>query len=238
MRQIGFSTGALARSDFLRALKMMSGKTVNAVELSALRKHELPNLVALAGKLDLSQYEYVSVHAPSSFSDAEEKEIVNQLKRLTTYEWPIVLHPDTIHNFDLWEDFGGLLFIENMDKRKARGHTIDDLKEVFDKLPRAFLCFDIAHAHQVDSSMTEAYKILRSFGSRVRQLHMSELNTDSKHCTISFGSILAFKKVAHLIPESAPAIIESMVEEGDIEREVQVALQALETVKGVLAPAS
>jgi hypothetical protein len=74
MGLIGFSTGALACGDFLRALTMLRGKSVKAVELSALRMHELPKLAAACDSIDVSKYEYVSVHAPSRFSEAEEQE--------------------------------------------------------------------------------------------------------------------------------------------------------------------
>src|SRR5580692_10690094 len=55
MKYIGFSTGALARGDFRRALQMLSGKKANAVELSALRQHELAPLVQQLEQLDLSR---------------------------------------------------------------------------------------------------------------------------------------------------------------------------------------
>ena len=50
MRRVGFSTGALARGDFRRALQMLAGKNVSAVELSALRQDELMPLVMQMGE--------------------------------------------------------------------------------------------------------------------------------------------------------------------------------------------
>ena len=49
MRLIGFSTGALARNDFRRALQMLAERRVRAVELSALRQDELMPLVEQFG---------------------------------------------------------------------------------------------------------------------------------------------------------------------------------------------
>ena len=40
MHSYGFSTGALAYGDFERALEMLAGHDVSAIELSALRDHE------------------------------------------------------------------------------------------------------------------------------------------------------------------------------------------------------
>ncbi|MHC5542169.1 hypothetical protein ACYOEI_28440 [Singulisphaera rosea] len=45
MRPFGFSTGALSPGDFDRALEMLDGVVVEAIELSALRNRELPILL-------------------------------------------------------------------------------------------------------------------------------------------------------------------------------------------------
>ena len=65
MRDIGFSTGALALGDFRSALHMLEGHNCPAVELSALREAELPGLMDALADLDLGRFKYISVHAPS-----------------------------------------------------------------------------------------------------------------------------------------------------------------------------
>lgn len=237
MTLLGFSTGALAFGDFDRALEMVAGRPVNAVELSALRIHELPNLVNARDRLDLSQFQYVSVHAPSRFRENEEQEVIELLSHFVPYGWPIVLHPDAIHNVDLWAQaqFGNLLCIENMDKRKAIGRTVTELETFFELLPEARFCFDIAHARQVDSSMTEAYMLLKAFGPRLRQVHISEVNTSSKHDRISNGAVRAFQEVAHLILPTAPVILETPVAEADIEEQLKRASTSLAPDQGVAA---
>jgi endonuclease IV len=134
--------------------------------------------------------------------------------------WPIVLHPDAMHRIDLWREFGDLLYVENMDKRKPIGRTVQELAGIFNALPDALFCFDIAHARQVDSSMTEAFVILKHFGSRLRQVHISEVNTSSKHDRISRGAFRAFREVAHLIPQTIPIILETPVVESEIGEEL------------------
>jgi len=83
--------------------------------------------------------------------------------------------------------------------------------------------------------MTEAWLILREFGSRLRQVHVSEVNTRSKHDRLSYASILAFQEVAHLIPESVPLILETPVPEGDIEEEIARAREALPVKRKTMA---
>ena len=179
MRPIGFSTGALALSDFRLALEELQGQATDSIELSALRYPELRPLLHALGELTLVAYKYKSVHAPSSFDAGQEVEIVDLLRRFVPSDWPIILHPDTIHDFSVWRRFGKQLAIENMDRRKPIGRTLEELNVIFEKLPEAMLCFDIGHARQCDTTMTEAYRILRAYASRLCQIHMSEVNTAS-----------------------------------------------------------
>ena len=180
MRPIGFSTGALAYADFRRGLEMVSRKGLNTIELSALRQSELLPLLNALPTLKLSEFEYVSVHAPSQFDSEWEGELLNHLRAETWRGWPIVVHPDAIGDFGLWRDLGATVCIENMDKRKPIGRTADELDVVFKELPAATLCFDIGHARQIDLTMTEAYLILREFSSKLVQVHVSEVNARSK----------------------------------------------------------
>lgn len=227
MRKFGYSTGALALGDFRRALAILHAKPLEAVELSALRADELPSLVDALDSLDLQQYEYISVHAPSRYQPEDEPVIVDLLRSVARRGWPIVLHPDAIVDAARWRPFGNLLCIENMDKRKPIGRTVAELEHVFEQLPDASFCFDIGHARQVDSSMTGAYFLLKQYGPRLRQVHLSEVNTASRHDALSFVSILAFQEVAHWIPESVPVILETPVPPERIESEVEQARIAL-----------
>jgi hypothetical protein len=234
MRCIGFSTGALARNDFRTGLQMLTGKNVSAVELSALRQDELVPLVEQLDQLDLSPFKYVSFHAPSSMEQSFEPLAVELLLQVAARKWPIVVHPNAMYNPTDWRRLGSCLCIENMDKRKPIGQTARNLAEIFETVPDASLCFDIGHARQVDPTMSEASAILHRFRDRIRQLHVSEVNTQSKHDPLSFESILAFHKVAHLVPVDVPVILESRVEESEINGEIQSALSAL-SVDNLLA---
>ena len=64
MRPVGFSSGALALADFRRALTLLADKEVEAIELSALRETELPNLIEALDTLNLQRYQHISIHAP------------------------------------------------------------------------------------------------------------------------------------------------------------------------------
>jgi hypothetical protein len=227
MRPIGLSTGALAYEDFRRGLAMTRTAGCAAVELSALRQPELLPLLDSLASLDLAGFEYISIHAPSQFEPAWEALACARLREECWRDWPIIVHPDALFDFSLWREFGALLCVENMDKRKPIGRTVRELKCIFDQLPEASFCFDIGHARQCDPTMTEAYLMLREFGSKLRQVHVSEVNTRSKHDPLSYASILAYQEVAHLIPANVPLVLETPVAEDRIKAEITKVREAL-----------
>lgn len=208
---------------------MLKGKPVRAVELSALRESELQPMVQALDELDLSPFSYISLHAPSAFPREHEVEVIEMLSRVVRRGWNIVVHPDVCHDFKRWSRIGPQLCIENMDRRKALGRTVVELQEVFAKLPEASFCFDFGHARQVDSTMSEAYFMLKSFDGRLKQVHVSEVNTSSKHDLLSYASVLAFREVAPFLRESVPVILETPVSENDIVPEMRRAMEALPT---------
>ncbi len=222
MRVIGFSTGAVAKGDFRRALGLITAASVEAVELSALRLSELQPLLRALPTLDLSSFGYISVHAPSSFAESDEDGVVRDLEEFTRRDWNVIVHPNVIYHPAVWRNLGRRLLIENMDRRKAVGRTAPELRGLLNSLPEAGLCLDLGHARQVDPTMTEALMLLRWFGSRVRQLHVSEVNERSHHDPISAGSIDAFRSISDLLPSDVPIILEPLIDEGQSEISVEI----------------
>jgi hypothetical protein len=237
MFKIGFSTGALAKGDVARGIEMARELGVAIIELSALRLRELDGLVNVAAEQDLADFDYIALHAPTNFGPADEKGVVDTLSGLAhSHQWPVVVHPDTMSNFELWRPLEQLLYVENMDKRKPRGRTVEELDEILKCVPNACICFDIAHARQVDSSMTEAYRILRNFRERIRHIHFSEVGSDSRHRQVSDGAFRAYRHVAAGIPANVPIILESVV--SDSTSSLEDAADELKRVTSFLADAT
>lgn len=211
-------------SDFHRALNILQTTDTTAIELSALRFPELRPLLDELPHLDLRKYSYVSIHAPSVFSPAEERGIVDQIAGLTFRRLPVVVHPDSIHDFDLWSDRGVTVCIENMDSRKRTGRTAAELARVFERLPEARFCLDVAHARQFDTSMVESFLMLERFADRLVQVHLSEINMASKHVPMSEAAIAAYQMISSLIPKNVAMILESRLDDDPsperIEREI------------------
>lgn len=68
-----------------------------------------------------------------------------------------------------------------MDNRKPSGRTVSELRELFRQLPEASFCFDIGHAKQIDPTMASAILMLREFGGRLKQVHMSDVGPAGEH---------------------------------------------------------
>lgn len=226
MRPVGFSTGALARSDFAQGFSLAKAHGVPVVELSSLRLAELEPLVNWARSLEVEQFAYVSVHAPGSTRGADEKAVVQLLRGLADRGWPVVAHPDALREVALWRALGPMLCLENMDARKRTGRTAGELFQFFEQLPQARLCLDIGHARQVDRAMAEGRAILERFGDRLAQVHVSEVEPSGKHASISPEAAADFRQLAGCIAPSVPIVIESPVGPDQMSLEIARARQA------------
>ena len=109
MQLVGFSAGAIAKSDYLAALTKLRTHRVSVVELSTLRYSELYPLVRALPELELSDFQVVSFHAPSNFASHQECFVVNMLQKVIDFEIPIVIHPDTIYSLERWASFSRLV---------------------------------------------------------------------------------------------------------------------------------
>ena len=227
MNLTGFSTGAIALGDFRAALDILNRYNVEAIELSALRLEELGPLVDALPTLSLQKYSYISFHAPTRFSALEEPSVVDKLTAVMDLRWPIIVHPDSIFDKKRWRPLASILCFENMDKRKPIGRTANELSSFLDFFSESSICFDIGHASQIDRTMSEACLILQKFERRIRQVHISEVNTRSEHTRISESSRLAYKNILEMFNCAAPVIIESVLDVRDIADE-------LSTVKTLL----
>jgi hypothetical protein len=230
MRPIGFSTGALAKGNFTLGLNLQrSHASVSAVELSALRDHELQPLVEAVSGLDLKEFEYVSFHAPSKLGALDENAVFDLLKNLPE-SWPIIAHPEIIRTSSLWTRLGSRLCVENMDNRKAGGRTVAELRDIFASLPNATFCLDVGHAKQIDPTMITAILMLREFGGRLRQIHVSDVGPRGEHRSVGVMARLAFSRVAAYIPKTCPLIIESIIDPEQIDHEMRAVIDAFDEV--------
>jgi hypothetical protein len=191
---VGASTGYMheQRGDWPGLVRQAAAQSSFAVELAALSEPELPGLVRYLESGPSLPFLFVSVHAPSKHRRIPELDMVGMLERLPHSVDAIVVHPDAIGEPSLYRSLGRKLAIENMDVRKAAGQTADELEDLFAELPDAGLCFDVAHAKSVDPTMAEGARILDELGDRLRHVHLSSLDDDCHHVTLTERDELLF----------------------------------------------
>lgn len=165
-----------------------------AVELAALSEAEFGGLLAFLRNGPHLPFTYLSVHAPVKGREAPDQALVEWLRDLPPTVETIVIHPDTLTALDAYRVLGRRLVLENMDLRKASGRTADELAAVFEQLPEAGFCLDIAHAWSIDPTMRVANELLDRFGDRLRQVHLSSL-LEGKHVPVSADQETAFRPV-------------------------------------------
>jgi hypothetical protein len=184
---VGCSTGFMSeqRGDWPALVAHAARQSSFAVELAALGEPELPGLVRYLQEGPSLPFLFVSVHAPSKHRRIPELDLVQMLAGLPCWVDAVVVHPDSIGEPSLYRSLGRTLTIENMDVRKPAGQTADQLAYLFDELPEAGLCFDVAHAKSVDPSMEEGARILDAFGDRLRHVHLSSLDSTCHHVPLT-----------------------------------------------------
>jgi hypothetical protein len=217
--RVGFSTGALARGDFLAGIELQRGQGSDAIELSALREGELQPLIDALPSLDLASFTHVSVHAPAGMIQLDDASLAELLSRLPG-NWPVIVHPTVIGEAEPWRGLGARLCIENMDRRKP-GRTVEELESVFAELDEARFCLDLGHAAQIDPSLGEARKMIDRFGERLVQLHVSRLGPGCEHLPLDEDAARSFRSLTGRIPSEAGLIIESEVGSADVALEIE-----------------
>jgi hypothetical protein len=152
-----------------------------AAELSALSEPELPALVEYLSSDDALPFLFVSIHGPTKKRKLSEPDLVNILADLQTKADVVVLHPDAMHDLARYRPLGTFLAIENMDSRKDTGQTVEQLEPIMAELPDARLCFDVAHAKDIDPTMDEGTRMLDRWRDRLSHVHVSSLDAARHH---------------------------------------------------------
>lgn len=180
---VGASTGYMAdlRGHWDSLVEEACQVSSFAVELAALSEPELGPLIDYLGAISSLPFRYLSVHAPSKQRALPEDELVAALAGLPAFVDAIVVHPDLIEDPAAYRPLGFRLVLENMDSRKASGHHGEELEALFEELPDAGFCFDVAHAWSVDPEMEVGEDLLDRFACRLRQVHLSSVDEHRSH---------------------------------------------------------
>jgi len=129
---------------------MLRETGAKAVELSALRAAELDPLMESLDDLDLDQFSFKSVHAPSNVdasTSGTRWKSCRQLPSVAGQSWFI---PTPFTTMPYGGRSASWSASRTWTSESLIARTRDELCVWFDRLPEASLCLDLAHVRQID----------------------------------------------------------------------------------------
>ena len=180
-RIISFSLGNIWRwsdsPDRSKLIQYMKTLDITGVEIVFPTEQEL-YAFHLSG-IDaqwLSGLPYTTIHAPFNLfsSHASKETILKQLNAISelyvkTHAKSVVFHPAPCEKLALLAGRNFHVTVENLPPGKHTG--IPELRRIFKKYPEFSFCLDISHAYLW--SKYETARLIREFGSRLSQIHLS-----------------------------------------------------------------
>lgn len=179
-RLIGMSSGVLYRnisSVSKQAIEIQKSVGCNAIEISCIRKEELPGLMNLDAGDIRSHFGHVSLHAPADLryrNDDETRRVLNLIKKgqeIFRFDL-VIIHSESVED---WSVFDGLTIpvgIENADCRKDFGKTVEDMEKVLRGTNFGFV-LDVNHCFSNDESMELASSLVNRFSDKLCEIHFS-----------------------------------------------------------------
>jgi len=179
---LGFSSGCLYKTHgglARETFDIFRNIGCNAIEIMCHGIADLPQLAEITLK-DLRGFEHISLHAPI-FKNISEEELEKMLLQLEKVHQKIgfayvVIHPDTVSNWEIFSRFSIPFAIENMDKRKGSCKNVADLRKIFEQAD-AKMVLDVNHCFSNDPSMKLASEFVEAFRGRIAGIHLSGFET-------------------------------------------------------------
>ncbi len=180
---IGISTGSINTWDekIDNVISIFREIGVEAIEVLFGTLSELDQEFSEENIEYLKGLKYVAIHAPFYDNDRNDlyyedndktKEIIEKCQKFYKLfgAKAIVFHPNLIRDWDILQNIDMNLCFENLPKK--RNISIENLKEVFIKLPHSTFVLDTAHALYYDIDMVNA--LLSEFKDKMQHVHFSD----------------------------------------------------------------
>lgn len=220
--QLGFSTGCFYKAPLTLSerLAMIRNADCRATELGLVKLHSFnsDDLDQLSAH-DFAGFDHLSMHAPKfDYGDNEGTykifERIRRVNAIRTLDW-VVIHPDTVVDFSVFQNAGFNVALENMDNRKASYKTPDEFVELLAQNPQFGFVLDVNHIYSNDPSMQLATDFYEKLGDRVTEIHLSGYT--GYHEPISETRQLEIMRAIR--GYDVPIIVESVLSPEDIEKE-------------------
>jgi len=216
---LGFSTGCFYKwsdklSDQIRIIEKYTD--ANAIEICLFtdfdKKEFSDKLIS-----SLKKFEYISIHSPNLKGLNQDKiekilEKISWLKN-KTHAQHIVVHPNEVNDFEIFEKYKLDPLYENMDLAKDSFRTAKDFEKINDKN----FIFDVCHAYENDKSFELAKNLLDFFGQKIKEIHLSGNNKKQRHVPVVYADDK--EKIMNILKpyKDIPIICEGSFEKDDCE---------------------
>ncbi|MCC7289644.1 hypothetical protein IT417_00080 [bacterium] len=135
-------------------------------------------------ELDLNKFQYRSLHLPKFPFDINERtrEVISNIKEFDRHNnfHAFIIHPDEVRNWDSLSDIKDKLLVENMDRRKLDGRSVEEVKKYLE-IGDFNMVLDINHTYSHDPSMNLFKKFIENFKPKIKQLHISGFDSYFDH---------------------------------------------------------
>ncbi len=196
---------------------------VDGIEIGLSKREDLFGLsFNKEQKKYLKELKYVSIHLPvGAVKDCFDKEVIKSMdKVIGLYNeinaQCIVIHPDALPSAEIFEKYKDKArwLTENLDK--FSGYGIKELMVVFEKYPYLGLCLDVCHCLTWGSD--NANELVREFGDRIFQIHMSNFDGEKQHTQVKGASGEFLKHLESIRKFNVPIVIEEDFDTDEIEK--------------------
>jgi len=224
---IGLGTGAmykLINPASLEAIKAVEKTGANAIELCGVRMerfHHVKHSFINIEDCHVCNFDYVSLHAPNDHIYRNDNETLGLLYLLRSVHDElsidnIVIHPELVEDFSVFEKVSLPLAFENMDWRKKDFKTVEQMKRVFDY---GKMVLDVTHAYTCDKSMDLCLDLIKAYLPQIAEIHCSghyvHGEDEQQHFPASlekdyWDGDFPHTQILSCVPANIPIIIESV----------------------------
>lgn len=184
---LGFSTGAMYKtypSSSKKIVDLCLDLGCNAIELNIASIEETKMLARNMEKIKdrLEKFNYVSLHSPGIKvifrNNAKTKKILDVFQ--LAYDMfrcqYLVVHPDKVEDWKVFESYRFNIAVENMSDDVPFA-TPEKLKPIFENNPNYKMVLDVNHAYKTHKSSKLTNELSVAFRDRIAEIHLSGYDT-------------------------------------------------------------
>jgi len=179
MKKIGFGHGALykvAEKYSKSTIDIYKNCGSDVIEINIYDLAEADVLREITPYV--KSFGYKSIHLPSEIIYKKDEQTIKLLDNVASYYKEInadliLIHPDAVADWEVFDQYKINWAIENMDNRKEKYKTLEELAAFFEMKPSWKLVLDLNHCYTNDKTMKLARDIIGQFKDRIAEIHLS-----------------------------------------------------------------